>query len=170
VRLPEELQDSRQRSDIIAEIALRAYHHWNVDLGLQWNPENSRSERAQVALQYRPAGERVLNAGYRLQRGRLEQAEASGAWPITKNWNAFGRVVYSLRDEDTLERFAGFEYRACCWRVRALGRRFVSSRTGEQDTGIYLQLELTGLASVGSAADSFLEGAIRGYSSEKTGN
>jgi hypothetical protein len=41
---------------------------------------------------------------------------------------------------------------------------FVSSRTGERDTAIYLQLELNGLASVGSSADAFLEEAIRGYS------
>ncbi len=47
--------------------------------------------------------------------------------------------------------------------MKLVGRKFVSSRTGEQDTGIYLQLELTGLASVGSAADAFLTGAIRGY-------
>jgi LPS-assembly protein len=58
----------------------------------------------------------------------------------------------------------GVEYKSCCWRLRAIGRRFVSNRTGEQDTGIYVQLELNGLSSVGSAADSFLEGAVRGYS------
>jgi LPS-assembly protein len=56
------------------------------------------------------------------------------------------------------------EYSSCCWRLRVLGRKFVSTRTGEQDSGIYVQLELTGLASVGSAADAFLSGAIRGYS------
>jgi hypothetical protein len=49
--------------------------------------------------------------------------------------------------------------------LRLVGRRFVSSRTGERDSGIYLQLELNGLASVGSSADTFLEEAIRGYSS-----
>ena len=70
---------------------------------------------------------------------------------------------------DVGERFAGLEYSSCCWRLRVLGRRFITnrgdegSRTGEQDTGIYLQLELTGLASVGSAADAFLSNAIRGY-------
>jgi hypothetical protein len=47
--------------------------------------------------------------------------------------------------------------------MRIVGRKFVSNRTGEQDTNIALQLELTGLASVGSAADAFLSGAIRGY-------
>ena len=65
-----------------------------------------------------------------------------------------------------LERFAGFEYRACCWRVRLGARRFVSSHdpNAGQDTGVWLQLELTGLASVGSASDAFLTEAIRGYS------
>ena len=66
-----------------------------------------------------------------------------------------------------LERFAGFEYRACCWRLRAVARRSISNRTGEQDTGFYLQLELNGLASVGSA-DAFLERTIRGYSPESS--
>ena len=64
----------------------------------------------QFRLQYRPAGDRVVNLAYRAQRDRLEQAEVSGAWPIGKRWNAFARGVYSLRDSQMLERFAGFEY------------------------------------------------------------
>ena len=49
--------------------------------GLQWNPEDTRSERSQFRLQYRPDGDRVLNLAYRAQRDRLEQADVSGAWP-----------------------------------------------------------------------------------------
>jgi LPS-assembly protein len=116
-------------------------------------------------VQYRPDAERALNLAYRFQRDRLEQGELSGAWPLGQRWNAFGRVVYDLQDRSSLERFAGLEFKACCWRLRLVGRRFVSSRTGERDTGVYLQLELNGLASVGSSADAFLDEAIRGYSS-----
>jgi LPS-assembly protein len=164
VRLPEETRRGGDSSDFVAQLALTAFENWNADMGLQWNPEDSRSERAEVSVQYLPGPERVLNAGYRFQRDRLEQAEASGAWPVGQRWNAFARYVHSFRDNTAIERFAGFEYRSCCWRVRLLGRRFVSRRTGEQDTGLYLQLELTGLASVGSAADAFLTSAVRGYS------
>jgi LPS-assembly protein len=96
-------------------------------------------------LQYRPDGERVINLGYRAQRDRLEQTELSGAWPIGKHWNAYARAVYSLRDEQMLERFAGFEYRACCWRVRAVARRSVSNREGTQESSFYIQLELKAL-------------------------
>jgi LPS-assembly protein len=166
VVLPDELASSRDTSDFIAQVSLSAYKNWNIDAGIQWNPEDTRSERSQVRLQYRPDGDHVLNLAYRSQRDRLEQADVSGAWPIGKKWNAFGRMVYSLRDDATLERSMGFEYKACCWRIRAVARKFISSRTGEQDTSIYLQLELNGLASVGTPADAFLERTIRGYSPE----
>ncbi len=153
----------------MAQVALTAFRNWGADLGLQWDPQTSSSERAHVNLQYRPAGEQVVNIGYRFERGTLEQAEVSGAWPVSRSWNAFVRGVYSLRDDKALERFVGFEYRACCWRARFGGRRFVSTHTGSQDTGVFLQLELTGLASVGSASDAFLTEAIRGYAPPETG-
>jgi len=164
VTIPGETSSTRQESDLVAQLGLAGYKDWGLDLALQWNPEDSRSERAQAALQYRPGAESVLNLGYSYQRDRLDQVEGSGAWPVGERWNLFARYVHSIRDSKALERFAGLEYKACCWRVRLVGRRYVSSRTGEQDTGIYLQLELTGLASVGSAADAFLQGSIRGYS------
>jgi LPS-assembly protein len=169
VRLPGEQLEQRQRSDLIAQLAVTGWRHVNADAGLQWNPQRDGAERGQVNLQYRPAAGQVLNLGYRYQRDRLqteglEQVEASAAWPLGRQWHGFARYVHSLRDEQAIERYAGFEYRACCWRLRLVGRRYLRSRTGEEDTGIYLQLELAGLASVGSSADAFLEATIRGYS------
>ena len=101
----------------------------------------------------------------------FEQVELSGAWPIAGRWNVFAREVYSLQDKQPLESFAGFEYGSCCWRVRFGARRYISRRpltpqsteAGPQDTAAWLQLELTGLASVGSASDTFLMDEIRGY-------
>ena len=107
----------------------------------------------------------VLNLTYRVQResNQLKQIEGSGAWPIGKKWNLYSRVVYSLDDDKLLDRFAGFEYASCCFRVRFVGRRFLNAPNGSQETGVYVQLELTGLASVGSAADALLIEAIPGY-------
>jgi len=164
VSLPGEAPRRGNQSDLVAELALTAYKDWNLDFGMQWNPQDSAQERSQVRIQYRPDDERVVNLGYRFQRERLEQAEASAAWPLNERWNLFTRWTYDLQEQASLERFAGLEYKACCWRLRAVARRFVSSRTGQRDTAVYLQLELKGLASVGSSADTFLEGAIRGYS------
>ncbi|MDB6162398.1 MAG: hypothetical protein JWO04_6104 [Gammaproteobacteria bacterium] len=161
--VPGETPRTDHRSDFVAQVALTAFQDWSADIGLQWNPQSGQAERSEVNVQYKPSGQSVINLGYRYQRDVLEQAEISSSWPVSDAWNIFVRGIYSIQDHKSLERFAGFEYRACCWRVRVGGRSFVSTRTGSSDTGVYLQLELTGLASVGSQSDSFLTTAIRGY-------
>jgi LPS-assembly protein len=164
VGLPGEPPRRGNESDAVAELALTAYKGWSVDYGLQWNSQDSTPQRSQFRIQYRPDDSRVVNLAYRQLRDRLEQADVSGAWPLSRRWNLFARWTYDLQEDASLERFAGLEYKACCWRLRAVARRFVSNRTGERDTAVFLQLELNGLASVGSSADAFLEDAIRGYS------
>ena len=73
-----------------------------------------------------------------------------------------------LDEEKTLDQFVGIEYGSCCWMLRVVTRRFLSSRSGDIDTSIGLQLELKGLSSVGTDTDSFLRDAIRGYSALPT--
>jgi LPS-assembly protein len=167
VRLPDEEPDAGNASDLIAQIELSAFHNWSISTGMQWNPYANQTERAEVRLRYQPESRSVLNLGYRFQNDRLEQAEASAAWPVTDHWRLFGRVVYSLRESQSIEQFAGFEYDSCCWNIRAVARDYVSRRTGERDRSIYMQLELKGLSSVGQAVDAFFENAIRGYSSRR---
>ena len=116
-----------------------------------------------------------------VQQG-YDQLELSAAWPIGRAWSIFARDVYSLRNPQPpppatpvaqsteLERFAGFEYRACCWRLRLGARRYVNNHDGSQNTGIWLQLELAGLAGVGSASDAFLTDEIRGYTPPEATN
>jgi LPS-assembly protein len=164
VALPGEVLEDPEFSDIIAELDVTAYQDWNVSMGLQWDPGETRSEKGDVRLQYKPQYDRVVNVGYRFRRGSIEQVDGSVAWPIGDKWSAYARMVYSLQDQTTLDQFAGFEYRSCCWRIRAVARRYVSDRTGDTDTSFLLQLELNGLSSVGVGADAFLERAIRGYS------
>jgi LPS-assembly protein len=161
--IPGEVPRTDHRSDLVAQIALTAFYDWSADLGLQWDPQTRQGQRSQVNIQYKPSGQAVVNVGYRYQRDLLEQAEVSSAWPVNDAWNVFVRGVYSIKDDEWLERFAGFEYRSCCWKVRLGGHSFVSNRAGSSDTGLLLQFELSGLAGVGSESDSFLTTAIRGY-------
>jgi LPS-assembly protein len=184
VLLPGEVPTTGKRSDFVAQVALTAFQDWSSEVAVQWDPENDRSERTNAHVQYKPADNTVINFYYRyehftsaeevlngvsqlVQQG-FDQFELSGAWPVARNWSVFAREVYSLRDPGVdhstdLERFAGFEYRACCWRIRFGARRYVNNFDGSQNTGIWLQLELAGLAGVGSASDQFLTDEIRGY-------
>jgi LPS-assembly protein len=199
VTLPGEAAPTGNRSDFVAQLSLTAFQDWSADAGVQWDPQNQRSERTLVNLQYKPGFNKVINFAYRYERfvtttelvptpvdgsyqlvptpvqSGYDQLELSGAWPIGRQWSIFAKDVYALRNpqppppatpvpESTeLERFIGFEYRACCWRVRLGARRYVSSHDGSQSTGIWLQLELNGLSGVGSASDASLGEEIRGY-------
>jgi LPS-assembly protein len=164
VRLPNEVLPPGGYSDFVAELDVRAYRNWNIGMGVQWTPSETQTQRADVHLQYRPRHDQVANFGYRFRRGTLEQIEGSIGWPVSDQFSAYARMVYSLKDEKSLDQFAGLEYRACCWRVRAVARRYVTNRTGDRDTAFLLQLEFNGLSNVGVAADAFLERAIQGYS------
>jgi LPS-assembly protein len=166
VRLPDEPQLERSKSDVIAELELAAFKHWSARVGFQWDPERSRNTKSEAYLQYAPASDRVVNAGYRFQRERLEQFDVSAAWPIGERWRGFARWVYSLREEKTLDQFVGIEYGSCCWAVRLVTRHYVSDRTGDSDSSIALQLELKGLSSVGVDNEAFLRESIRGYSAQ----
>jgi len=194
VTLPGEAPITYGRSNFVAQLSLAAFEDWSADAGVQWDPENRRSERSMVNVQYKPAPNMLINLAYRYERfttttvlvpetgnsGEVlvptpvqqgyDQVEFSTAFPIKHSWEVFGKEVYSLRDPQqphgqSLETFLGFEYRACCWRVRLGGRRYVNSHdpNAGPTTGVWLQLELAGLAGVGSASDNFLREEIRGY-------
>jgi LPS-assembly protein len=164
VRLPDEPVRDRSTSDMVAELDLSAFKNWNARFGYQWNPDRTLTEKSEVFVQYKPASDHVVNLGYRFRRDLLEQFDMSTAWPITNVWRGFARWVYSIREQKSLDQFVGLEYSSCCWALRLVGRRFVSSRTGASDTSIGLQLELKGLSSVGVDNETFLRDAIRGYS------
>ncbi len=164
VILPGETPETNQTSDYVGELALTAYRNWTVNLTYQWNPNTSQAGKAETLFQYRPGEAQVVNLGYRFQRGILEQWDASVAWPLAQRWSSVARLVYSVRDRQTIEQIAGFEYRNCCWRVDIVQRRYVSNRTGALDTSFAVQLELIGLSSVARPGNSFLERSIGGYS------
>jgi LPS-assembly protein len=161
-------------SDIVSEVSLTAYKHLSIDLNYQWNPYTSHTDKEEIAVQYHPDPTKVVNVGYRFQEGILKQWDTSFAWPIAGHWNAVGRWVYSLADKTTIEQVAGFEYKSCCYRIQLVQRRYLrrisDGATAGLDTSIALQLELTGLSSVGKPADSFLQKEIRGYTAHDPSN
>jgi LPS-assembly protein len=170
---PGQLSEQYPASDIVTEVGLTAYKNISVNLNYQWNPYTSHTDKEEVGVQYHPDNTKVVNLEYRFQTGILKQWDGSFVWPIGGHWNTVGRWVYSLRQTDdnipqaaqTLEQVAGIEYKSCCYRIQIVQRRYLTSHTvnGALDTSFALQLELTGLSSVGKPADSFLQKEIRGY-------
>ena len=145
-------RQTEKRSDFVAQLALTAFQDWSADVGVQWDPQTQGSERTQVNLQYKPATDSVINLAYRYERDTVRPGRGLGrlAHPAQlervrprRLLAARSRIqpaggparvlqtgaLVSAPLVGFLERFAGFEYRACCWRVRLGVRRYVSSHT-----------------------------------------
>jgi LPS-assembly protein len=164
VVLPGEVAETRSASNLVGEVELTAWRSWSARAAVEWDAEQSNTLRGEASVQYRPSPDTVVNLGYRSREGLLEQWDAGFAWRLSPSWQLYARQVYSTLEDKSIDRFAGFEYSGCCWRLRLLGRNYVSNRTGESDNSILLQVELKGLSSVGTRSDTFLERGIRGYS------
>ena len=169
VTLPGDAASTLERSDYIAEVRVLLFNNVNFDFGHQWGSSdsgNSGATKSEARLQYRPASNKILNLAYRYRRDALEQGDLSWSWPLSSRWNFVGRYNFSFRDEEVLEQFFGLEYESCCWGLRLVSRRHISTRDGTRDSSFGLQLVLKGMTSVGTAADKLLERGILGYSAD----
>jgi len=169
VNLPNNGVRDEASSAIIAEISGRIIKNWVFGGDVQWDPNIGNStEKITAYATYNPMPGKVLNLAYRVRRDTtdIEQSDISFRWPIDRKWSAVGRWNYAVPEGRSLELFGGIEYESCCWALRAVGRRFLTNINGVFDTGIFLQLELKGLAGVGKKTVNFLKEQIPGYQSE----
>lgn len=149
-------------SDTIAAATLRLNNDWNIDAFWQYNTDRSTTVRGNLGTRYNPEPGKTLNLGYRYFEDRLEQFNASGQWPLGGGWYTMGRMNYSILENRIIESLAGVEYNAGCWQARTVLQR-VSTVNADANYALFFQLELGGLASIGSNPLSLLERGIPGY-------
>lgn len=160
---PGEASESRQESDLAAELQARLGERWRADANWQWNPREARTEWIGVQLRYHDGPYRLANMGHRFRNNELDQTDFSFFWPLAAQWRAVGRWNYSYREQRPIETLAGFEYDSCCWAFRFVSRRYVRDAEGEVNQAWYFQLELKGLAGLGNGIEDLLEHGILGY-------
>jgi LPS-assembly protein len=165
VQLPGIPDRTDSSSPLVAGASARIGRHWSVGGALEWDPDDERTERSSARLEYNRDGDRILNLAYRLRRGLAEDTDVSARWPLAAGLHAVARWRYSLLYDQTVDAFAGLEYDSCCWVLRAVGRHWADELVdgGDTHTGVFLQLELKGLTSLGSSVDDMLEKGILGY-------
>lgn len=152
----------RRSSDVIGALTARLSSKWNLDSFWQYNPDSTSMIRSNMLVRYNPEPGKLLNIGYRYTQDFLEQINLSGQWPIARGWYGVGRYNYSLRDKNLIESLAGLEYDAGCWQARTVIQR-VETATADANYGLFFQLELGGLASIGSNPLNLLRRDIPGY-------
>ncbi|MGH8488286.1 MAG: LPS-assembly protein LptD [Gammaproteobacteria bacterium] len=168
-----EPDDTDPVSEIVAELTTRLPNGLSARGDLFWDPNEATVQKGLIGLRYGPDPDTVVNADYRIRRDieglgqtLIEQTDLGFSWPLDPNWSVIGKWTYSLDTQETLEAAGGFEYDSCCWGVRAVARRFLSSDTGEFDNAFFVQIELKGLAGFGRSTTSYLKRSIPGYEEE----
>ncbi len=82
----------------------------------------------------------------------LRQADSSLYWSIFRQYSLIARFNYDLEEHRTIEALAGLEYSDCCWQMRVVGRKFLSTPgstitpDAQTDEGIFFQVVFKGLA------------------------
>ncbi len=142
--------DTRSTSDVVAEVTARFAEKW---YGSATNRRDDSTERTTLFLQYEPAVDRIVNLRYSFERDIFKQVDASMQWPIGSRWTVAASISRSQLESRTLEGYAGFQYRSCCWALRLFARRRLDSAL-ELTNEVLLQFELTRLGRIGDAPES----------------
>jgi len=162
---------SASTSDFLVGAEGRLTEAWSMSSLLQYNFDATQVERFNFGARYTPGGGKVFNATWRYTRNlidptgaieQIKQIDLSGQWPIDERWTLLGRWNYSLPDHKTLEAVAGIEYNGDCWVLRVVGQR-LTTQTLQTSNSIFVQLELNGLARVGTSPLELLRRSVPGY-------
>jgi len=137
-------------SPFIAELAWQPMRRLSAVAGLQYGWEINRIEVGSLGLRWSGDNGGRVGFEYRFRRDRVDQFDFRFFWPINERWRVLSRINYSFADKDILEIQGGFEYESCCWAVRTVLRRYLKNRDGDYRDGIFFELNLKGLASLGT--------------------
>lgn len=157
VQLPGAAAEKSHRSDVLVGLDGRVHEHWWADGLAQWSGDDDVLDKGNLRLAYELDPRHHADLALNYRRGLTKQASLLARWPLMRQWLVMGQWTHSFYEDRTLSAAAGIEYSDCCWSLRAAVRHFINSNDGSTDTAFALQLELKGLANVGSNIAGFAQ-------------
>jgi LPS-assembly protein len=156
-------------SDVLLSAESRLSDYWTAAGLYQVNVAHPQTDEFDFGIRWQPGAGKVINFSYDYIRQQqddnnlpLKQFDISGQWPIG-NWSLIGRWNYSLIEpRQTLQGVLGFEYNGGCWVFRVVAQRLVTA-TQTTSSSVYVQLELNGLARLGTNPIDVLKRNVPGY-------
>jgi LPS-assembly protein len=170
VSLPTETLRKSDTSDIVMGLTTYLKTNWNVNAFWQYNTADSKSARTTLASRFTPEPGKALNLSYTYRQDTsstsvsngINQFDLSGQWPLGQGWYGIGRANYSIEEKHIIETLAGMEYNAGCWQTRTVIQR-VTTATANASYALFFQIELGGLASIGTDPLDVIKRSIPGY-------
>jgi len=152
---------------IVAGLGGQIAPDWRADVAAQYAWSDATLERLNIGARYSPEFAKVVTAAYRYAKEtsvqpEIRQIDVAAQWPIWRGLYGLARLNYDLAGSEIVESLAGIEYNVDCWIVRAVVQRFVSA-TDKRTYQFFVQLELNGLARIGTDPLEALRRNIPGY-------
>lgn len=169
------------QSPYAGEFFARLSNHWRLQSDMAYDDQASQVDISNTSLRYNNNGA-LFNLSYRYTRKEpqlidntvvktdINQGDISTYYPISPQWTLIGRWDHDFTYSRELEIMGGVEYGSCCWKLALLARRWLN----RDDTilipdnlnysqGLFLQIQLIGLAGSGKQVDNILKDSIYGY-------
>jgi len=159
-------------SDLLGSATANLRNKWNLSGGFQYDTDQSQFLQHNITAHYAPVPGKILDMSYRAGRARgattdnQRLLDAYTEWPISGRWIGLGQITYSLLPSDVHklgQATAGVEYNAGCWQGRAVVQRIPPATLPTPTYALYFQLELGGLASIGTSPLELIKRNIPGY-------
>lgn len=174
-------QDIAANDLVAGEQRVNLSDRWELSAWQLWNKDRSLWEELRASLHLRGAGRRVYNFGYSHREfNDIKQTEFSAYAPVSQNIAFNMRWHYDLESHRTLEAFFGVEYDDCCMKVRLVAHQYLENPGFQNlglpiasfppdelrtDRGVLIEIQLKGLAGIGSKVDALLRRSVYGYES-----
>jgi LPS-assembly protein len=168
--------DRHDESAYAGQLSATIARNLSLRTAATWDPNDGEWNEIGAALQYRSDNRHLFNLIYRRRddiQPLLKQADGSFYWSVLRHYSLIGRFNYDLEEHRTIEALGGLEYSDCCWQLRVVGRKFLSTPgntvapDAQSDRGIFFQIVFKGLAGVGGRIDSMMQAGIPGYVAEE---
>ena len=156
------------RSDLLASVGARLTRNVTSSAAAQYSSAQNRFVKINAGLRWMPKPMSLMGLYYRYNYSpddaynHIKQVDFAMQWPLTERLYGLFRYNYSLRGSKPLEVIGGLEYHHDCWIFRAVAQRYTTT-SNEEETNFFLQLELSGLGSIGNNPLSELQRNIKGY-------
>ncbi|MEX2963932.1 LPS-assembly protein LptD [Microbulbifer sp. TYP-18] len=172
------------RSEFAARLESYPIESMRIASELIYDDDRGEMNRGNFSLRYLDDDLRLFNLGYRylrqeeefdlddnLIRGPVRQVDASMVLPVSASLSILARANYDITFDRELEYLAGIEYDSCCYRARVAWRRTLDNNLADVvqpedltfDEGIYLEIQLKGLAGLGTTVTRMLSQGIPNF-------
>ncbi|MFA0810901.1 LPS-assembly protein LptD [Microbulbifer epialgicus] len=179
----DELIEDNPRSELAARLESRPIQSLRIGSEFVYDDRERNVNRGNFSLRYFDDDARIFNLSYYYERDErvrfidiaddssTRQLNSSAALPISTHTSIMASAAYDFTLNRELQYLAGIEYDDCCYRARLVWSRtldndlagVVAAEDLEYEEGIFLEVQLKGLAGFGSTVTQMLTKGIANF-------